>query len=175
MWIYRGYKLGLCAEGGSGGSMQIAYGLSVYGLKDTLKAAVLTGGPPTADILHICDNVVSEAGHTITNYVMGWTNNGNYCKQDLNRPVEITERMERESLVVSARYPDEVRDYDYPKTPLVFVEGALDKNNIYRGLNYFNAVTTKKKMYILNEVPHGVIGTSLGAEKIELALRKRCK
>ena len=44
----------VCATGNSGGGVQIAYALAVYGAADYLKSAVITGGPSYASIFAGC-------------------------------------------------------------------------------------------------------------------------
>jgi len=52
----------LCATGNSGGGMQIAYALTIYGAADYLKSAVLTGGPSYARIYNGCFDTLYNNG-----------------------------------------------------------------------------------------------------------------
>lgn len=44
----------VCAQGNSGGSLQNAYALAVYGLEDVLDMVILSGGPPIANVQDFC-------------------------------------------------------------------------------------------------------------------------
>jgi hypothetical protein len=77
------------AHGGSGGSFQIAYGLTRYNLESDIDYAILIAGPPTADLPQaIFGNSRLKSywppglgGLSITDYILGWENNGDYCKK----------------------------------------------------------------------------------------------
>lgn len=44
----------VCAQGNSGGSLQNAYALAVYGLEDVLDMVILSGGPPIVRVGEFC-------------------------------------------------------------------------------------------------------------------------
>ncbi len=44
----------VCAQGNSGGSLQNAYGLAVYGLEEILDMVILSGGPPIVRLEEFC-------------------------------------------------------------------------------------------------------------------------
>ena len=57
-------------------------------MEDILDFVVLTGGPPTTGLVMRCfegtipDPLVKRSGlvRTLTDYVMGWLDDGNYCQ-----------------------------------------------------------------------------------------------
>ncbi len=82
----------ICAQGNSGGSAQIAYGLSIYALEGLLDMVILTGGPPVSRVdvgcfgtedpgLQVAVWPENILGLDATDKIMGWAGNGDYCKE----------------------------------------------------------------------------------------------
>ena len=147
------------ATGYSGGSNQLAYGLTLYGLGNIFDVVVLTGGPP--DIADTCFR--SPNPWRIWDFIMGWTDNGNYC-QNNQGPDWVVEALQAESL--TSPLPDEIGDYHYPTTRVVFVEGGVD---VYSNgaRKFFNATTSEKSWIELSGVGHGILRDSGGAAAIQ--------
>jgi len=147
------------ATGHSGGANEIAYGMSTHGLDEFLDVAVLTGGPARADLVALSD-VNATGVCRIIDYVMGWFDNGDYCVSG-DKPEWVVEALHAESIV--PKNGEKARDFDYPHTRVVFVEGALDqfKNS---STSYFDVITCEKTWMELEGVGHGV--TIQGADVI---------
>ena len=154
----------MCATGNSGGSFQIGYGLTLYNLEEIYDFVLLSGGPPTGDVVDICKKGNAPQ---IMDWVMDYPD---YCKTG-NVPDSELENLERESLVSSV--PGELRDLNYPNTIVSFVQGERDKANYLRGEKYYNAITSEKLWKILPKVGHGV--QNGGADEIRTQLLKYCK
>jgi hypothetical protein len=154
----------MCSHGNSGGSMQIAYGLTLYDLEEYLDLAILSGGPPTADSVDICRGIVG-ADETM-NWVMGYTAPNNWCSLGLgdDLPDNIVLELEKESIV--SEVTGELRDFLYPKTKVAFIEGGNDQSNANRGLRYYDAITTSKSWIVLPGVGHSVHKNDDGAAAI---------
>jgi hypothetical protein len=157
------------AQGNSAGSFQNAYGLAMYGLEDYLDMVILSGGPPISDLRRGIFGEASDparwpnglAGFSITDYVMGWEGDGDYC-MNRSAPEEKLVELDRVSLVS----PSEVRLYHY-KTKVHFVETNDPTAADHQGEIFYEAVTSEKHWYYFSEVEdHAVPGTAEGAAKI---------
>ena len=149
------------ATGHSGGANQIAYGLAVHGLDEILDVAVLTGGPARTDLVALC--LVNSTGVSrLVDYVMGWEENGEYCQR-----CEFLDWVERdlqsESIVSSLE--GEVRNYNYTRTKVCFVNGEFD---IYaeNGRLFYDTIVCEKEWVEIAGVGHGVPGHPEGAARI---------
>lgn len=154
------------AIGNSGGSMHIGYGLALYGLEDILDIVVLTGGPPSADAVHMCYRGNRDAA-LWADSTMGWRDNGDYCERGVGP--EWTNTALQAKSIVSA-LPGDLRDYHYPSTKVAFVEGELDVANTGRGRKYYDEITSEKSWVVLPSVPHGVQYNPIGAATIQETL-----
>ena len=163
------------ATGNSGGSMQIGYGLAVYGLEEIFDFVVLTGGPPTTDLVMRCfggavtNPPIKQIGivRTLTDFVMGWLDQGDYCQWGVGQDWT-EEALRPESLVSSiATSP---RDYEYPRTHVAFIEGELNWIGVVSGRIYYDAIVSEKSWAVLPDVPHIVHGNSDGAARIQETL-----
>ena len=136
------------ATGNSGGSMQIGYGLALYGLEDILDFVVLTGWPPTTGLVMRCfegtipDPPVKQSGlvRTLTDYVMGWLDDGDYCQWGFG-PQWAEEAVGSASIVNSI--PNAPKDCDYHGTNVAFIEGELDVAGVASGRIYFDTIASK--------------------------------
>lgn len=164
------------AHGGSGGSMQIAYGMVRHNLEAVLDYGILAAGPPTSDLGRgIYGNSNDEAlwpdevGLDKTDYILGWLGNGDYCanRGTTDPPDFVRDKLEDESLV--SNKPD--RDYDYALTKLYFINTNDVTNADKQGLLYYEKITSEKEwVYISNETAHDVGGIEAGAHRIRQAL-----
>lgn len=152
------------ATGQSAGSMHIGYGLTLYGLEDVFDVAVMTGGPPAADLVEQCFRPRQRGG---PDYIMGWLDKGDYCQ--LGEGPEWVIAALRAENIVSAE-PGEVRDYNHPETMVVFVEGELDVANVEKGKLYRDVITSETKWMVIPGAPHAVNRDPTGAAAIQETL-----
>ena len=151
------------ATGHSGGANEIAYGLALHELENILDVVVLTGGPARSNLIDLCNIEGWPGVKELVDYVMGWLDNGNYC-QTGQFPEEIEHALQAESIV--SPLTNETRDYHYPNTQVVFVEGELDvvTNN---GRIFYDTITSEKSWFVLTGVGHGIPNDSSGSTTIQ--------
>ena len=65
---------------------------------------------------------------------------------------------------------EETRDYDYPNTKVVFIEGELDEAAVNSAKIFYGVITTDKTWIVLPGVGHGVPNSDEGAAMIQEAL-----
>jgi hypothetical protein len=162
----------IVCHGGSGGSLQIAYGLTNYKLEEEIDFAILSAGPPTADLGRAVFGLPSDSarwpegigGLGTTDYIQGWKNNGDYCvDRQANPPGFVLETLESESLVNL----DPAKDFDYGSVKLFFVNTDDETHADQQGLLYFEKITSAKDWTFLpNETAHSVASTEAGATRI---------
>ena len=155
----------MAATGHSGGANELAYGLSVHDLESILDVVVATGGPGRVDLTVVCQwNVPSVKG--IVDYVMGWQGDGDYCLNS-NEMEWVAQALQSESIVTPLI--DESRDYHYPNTAVVFIEGEID---VFapQGQLFYDAITSGKSWIVLPGVGHGVPNDPDGALLIQETL-----
>ncbi|MFC1979001.1 fibronectin type III domain-containing protein [Chloroflexota bacterium] len=142
--------------GTSASSMLIGYGLTVHGLEDILDVVIFTAGPMHSDL----EATGYEYGYGmrayIIDYLMGWVDDGDYCQE--GEGPEWTHQALREESIVSEE-PGEVRDYDYPNTEVVFIEGADDAAAFNLGIVLHDVITTEKEWMVIPGAGHGVLGS----------------
>lgn len=166
----------LCAQGNSGGSLQIAYGLSVYGLEELLDLAVLSGGPPITRIDRYCFETKmaphrrKEAyGLGMVDHLLGWRGRGDHCRRG-----EASEEVVAAALADSLVSPTRERDFDFPGTRVVFVESERDKST-REARDYHRAITSAKEWRELPGSAHGVDRTAGTAEEVRRAVVDGCR
>lgn len=159
----------LGAIGVSAGSMQLGYGLAVYGLGDILDVVVLVSGPVHADLVNACFAFSTPARGQILDYAHDWFGNGDYC-QNGSGPEWLISILEADSIVSSS--PGEVRDYHYPNTKVVFIEGQEDAAAVALGRVFYDAITSEKTWIVLPDAGHGVANKPEGAAAIREELLK---
>jgi hypothetical protein len=132
-------------------------------LENILDVVVLTGGPARSNLVDLCKIEGWSGVKGLVDYVMGWQNNGNYC-QNGQFPDWVVHELQTESIV--SPLTNETRDYHYPNTRVVFVEGELDvfTNN---GRIFYDAISSEKNWVVLTGVGHGVPHNYDGATKIQ--------
>ena len=99
----------------------------------------------------------------LVDYVMGWQDNGNYCRTR-QFPEGIEHALQAESIV--SPLTNETRDYHYPNTRIVFVEGELDVTTDI-GRIFYDVITSEKSWVVLTGVGHGIPNDSSGATTIQ--------
>lgn len=157
------------AQGNSGGSIQIAFGLAMYGLEQYIDVAILSGGPPVSDLRRgIFGDLADEArwpdglaGLSVTDLLMGWEDNGDYCVAR-SASDSILTLIDDASLVS----PTEQRLLSY-STMVHFVESDDETNADHQGAIYFDAITSAKEWHFISSTTeHRVPSTQEGASLI---------
>jgi hypothetical protein len=176
-----------CAQGNSGGSIQNSYGLAVHGLEDVLDMVVMSGGPPVTRLDLYCfgdpervrehgpveEREIASTGRTLVDQVMGWAGVGDHCKRAYDSPpADALERAQRDSLVSPSS--DVVRDYDYPRTKVNFVESAEDAA-AEQGRAYFEVLQSAKAWYLVPGGVHSVDSTEAGSKLIVDLFENECR
>lgn len=153
----------MCATGNSGGSFQISYGLSDYGLGDYLDMVIPTGGPVGRWDVGCFDSSspgyfpATLAGRYLTDYMFGYTldpsqTTGPCGTGDGSNPDVVT-RFQDESLVS----PLVNRIYSFPGTKVNFVESVQDSTNVYTLARfYYDAISSQKSWYDIPGTEHEV-------------------
>jgi hypothetical protein len=152
--------------GTSAGSELISYGLAIHGLEEVFDIVVLTAGPVSSDTLSACCMYPNPTGGRVLDYIMGWLDDGDYC-QTGNCTDLVIQALLAESIVTPLPVPGEVRDYYYPDTRVVFIEGEDDAVAVNLGVIFYDAITSDKSWVVLPGVGHGVPGDVNGAAAIQ--------
>ena len=176
----------LCAQGNSGAALQIAYGLSVYGLGDLLDVAVLTGGPPLTRIDQFCFDPTRQPkerlwranGRRITDYLMGWDGDGDHCKNARGDAAAVLALQATGLLPAQLDgqldgQPQRQRRFDFPNTHLIFLLSEGDKS-LSQARFYYEAVTSSKTWHTLPGRAHGVDREPATAVEVRRQLIAAC-
>ncbi len=158
-------------HGGSGGSFQIAYGLTRFNLENDIHHAILIAGPPTADLQQAIfgDKTLKSywpdgiGGFRITDYIHGWDKQGNYCQNRTQNPPDfVLKTLDQSSLLSTTQIPD--LNYE---ANLIFINTNDATNADGQGRLYFDVIQSNKQWYYLpDETSHDVGGITAGATKI---------
>ncbi|MFQ5506506.1 MAG: hypothetical protein ACE5F1_17185 [Planctomycetota bacterium] len=175
-WIHKNVhtKGAFCATGNSGGSAELAYGLTTWGLGDILDVAVPSGGPPMsrldfaclrptpAEWAKLCPTIVPAGilecrtpGCTISaTHRVCWTCSTRASAQELRDD--------------SVLHPS--AKLDYKRTRVHVVIGARDCGVATLGMLFYNAVTSEKAVEFPKGTPHWVATTQEGRDAIARAI-----
>lgn len=192
-----------CGAGNSGGSMQLAYGLTFYGAESIFDMVILTGGPPTADFSQGCQGYPRSPYGFMPNKALGSTfiddisgygenaasTNKDYCQQAWKQKIDIydnpdfVDKIDSQSLVIGETLAENPSgDYDYPDMFLFFVESRNDESNANNiGKLYYDLVDAKDKSFTevsglgYDNGGHNVPSTVEGAAKIRELFTTYCK
>jgi hypothetical protein len=166
----------MMATGNSGGSFQIAYGLTDYGLDSLLDMVIFTGGPPVSDLKTGVFGNSSEpetwpylpGGLGLTDHLMGWSTQ-QYC---LNRtaPDSIKDLLDSVSLVSSIAG----RDYNYSCITNFVQSDDPTHADKQAQLFYDTIQSTKYWHYLPNVNIHAVPSSIEGALKITEIILNYC-
>ena len=178
-WITKDNPNPVCAYGNSGGSAQIAYALSVYGLSDTFDMVVLSGGPPGIHELGCFgsdDPELDKAKIPIgalyreaIDYLMGWDEQ--YCQNDIKSDERI--KLLKDTSLVTDTQP---RIYNFPNTKVNFVNSISDPINAqHQSRIYFDKISSEKSWYDIQEQGHDIFNIEEGKTIIINLLTKECK
>ncbi len=171
----------LCAQGNSGGSSQIGYGLSVYGLEDVLDMVIFSAGVTSSDFEVACfgsdDPAREEAEYRgpgtrgVVDAAMGWDGDENYCLKG-EYDEQVAKLLDAESIVSSLA----VRDFSYPKTKTNFLNSERDSTGSdEQGRIYYEAITTEKAWHEIAGSVHTVDATEEGAAVIRDLFLNECR
>ena len=165
----------MCAQGNSGGSFQISYGLTRYGLEDVYDMVILTGGPssrldvgcfgvggPEYEKMAFPANLSSRQSIDVG---MGYEDE-RYCQLG-SAPASIIDKYEEASVV------NKFADFSYPNTKVNFVNSEGDKTDLR--LLYYDAIETEKAFYTIPGDVHELDRTVEGALKVQELLVSECK
>jgi hypothetical protein len=160
---------GFCVTGNSAGSSQVAYGLSSYGLDRILDAAVLTAGPPHAEIARGCLGPkrlrFSRTNAITMDLSYGFAPDQGPC---VARDPSWVSRWDQDSFSLAGN------DYLHPSSRIAFIIGEADPlmaelSSYYR--QRLDASGTPMLTYqVLPAVGHEVPTTELGRTAIFEAL-----
>lgn len=167
----------MCAQGNSGGSVQISYGLSHYGLEDVFDMVILTGGPPLTrmdigcfgdpDIKDDSEYVFrpDQSGRRWIDVGMGFESE-QYCESG-SAPDSIINKYKNASIVSSSG------DYTYPNTKVNFVNSKEDIPGLRQIM--YDEITTDKDIYWIPGDEHGIDTMKEGKEIIQDLIVNECK
>jgi hypothetical protein len=168
----------IICQGGSGGAMQIAYGLANFNLEESIDYAILTAGPPTSDLRRAIYGASDDParwpqgllGLDKTDYILGWEGKGDYCvKRAGSAPDAVMERLKAESIVNDSSG----KDYNYQKTKLYFINTDDITHSDEQSRLYYDKVTSEKEWTFLSgETTHNVGGIEAGAKRIREILNE---
>jgi len=173
-------ELAYCAAGNSGGSMQISYMLSHYGLEGLLDTVVPSGGPPTGrlDLSCLGDDPEHKEMRFSEENNAGLIDRGFGYPPDGSGPCSRSDSSFRDRFL-QASVASGQGDYVYPHTLVWFLFGEKDQPNIERGRTYYDLLVESGsplvRMDILPGVPHGVHLSPPGADKIVDILTQECR
>ncbi len=184
-WIHERFQaaepeMGFCATGNSGGSAQVSYMLSHYGLDEILDLAIPSGGPPMGrmDLGCIRDDPANEAL---------WYGSGSASTIDRGfgylepgtGPCSSGDDGFR-SQFAEASIAAGQNDYVYPKTLVHFLFGAEDVGNaVPQGVTYLERLRAEGTPLLgidtLPGVPHAVPSARTGADRIRDLMLAECR
>ncbi|MGI8787147.1 MAG: hypothetical protein ACR2HG_05225 [Pyrinomonadaceae bacterium] len=168
-----------CATGQSGGSTQVAYMITQYGLADIISTAVLTGGPPHSRIDLGClkyDSANSAAWYNdgasagLIDEGFGYSTNFGPCT---NNTFSFRKHFQEASIA----YGD--WQYNYPHTMVWFLIGAQDTTpapgqSVFYQQRLLAAGTPFFRLNIVPNTGHGVPGSTEGANMIRDVMLNEC-
>ncbi len=190
----------ICAFGNSGGSSEIAYGLTRWNTESVLDAVILGGGPPMARLDIGCLGFDHDP-----NWEQTCTETWNTTQTECQRPqpvctlydrrqatgpqeidaafsiAELNKMCTGSSPTFSAVFEENSilfpgADLSYPNTPVHFIYGRQDCTEAATlGPLYLEAITTETSVEYLESVPHTVQNSPAGAEAIINAILNTCQ
>lgn len=164
----------MCAQGNSGGAMQLAYGFEMYGAGDLLDMAILSSGPPYSKVDDACFD--PEYPHFIgvgkgdnVDFFHAWDDPGyEYC-EDSNGSAWRIEVTDLQSLVADL----EPRTLDYPASKLIFLRSEDDSSG-QRALVFHDAISSEKAAASIPGDVHAFDKTAEGAAMIRQFILTDC-
>lgn len=175
-----------CVSGNSSGAAVIGYGLSHYGLDQTLTFALLTSGPPFSRVDWACNASEPPAQEYCTNVMKGWdvgiSNAENYidpaylptysaaCSTMLK---EQSKALDFLFLPDSINSPDANLNY---KIGVEFMYGAQDtaSTTINQGEYYRRSIVSPTSRACIQDAPHTIANALSGAQAIATDIMNQC-
>ncbi|MBI1888905.1 MAG: hypothetical protein HYS15_03165 [Candidatus Spechtbacteria bacterium] len=172
----------MCATGNSGGSFQISYGLSDYGVGDYLDMVILTGGPVGRWDAGCFDSSSSGyfptnlRGRGIIDYMFGYAQDINQrtgpCVRGDGSNPDVVRRFQDESLVSPAINIM----YSFPSTKVNFVQTVEDSSSAYPLAKfYYDAISSQKSWYDIPGTEHEVYRMVGGSTKMKELFVNECR
>ena len=175
-----------CASGSSAGSAVIGYGLSHYGLDQTLNFALLTSGPPFSRVDWACDDSQPPTLEYCTNLMVGMDvgiANAQHFIDPAYRPTYTaacsTMEQEHSTALDHIFLPDSIDSPDADLNygiPVDFMYGALDTHGTApnQGEYYRRSISSPTSRSCVHDAPHTIADVLDGAEAIANDLIQRC-
>jgi hypothetical protein len=159
----------LAAVGYSGGSNEIAYGLTSWGIDDVLDRVVLTSGPGFARLDYMCIEPLAPWSSQCPAIVPAGALTCSPIQCTLPAATVCTGRTEAELLADSVLHP--LATTAFPTTPIDVLLGADDcSTSVPLGLVFAGAVSTPLTLAFVPEAPHELQQTVRGRRAIVRAL-----
>ncbi len=181
----------ICATGNSGGSAEISYALSRWGMSSTLDLAVPTSGPHSRLDLGCIGEPEWDADCALSalpaDWLPEWECSFGRGACSLASSAELVDAAYLPDTPCgdadpadapllhadSVFAPDAV--LDFPDTLVHFLYGRLDCSTaVTLGLTFANAVTSEKILGSVPATPHALFSTPEGADAIVLAIEEGC-
>jgi hypothetical protein len=189
----------ICAFGNSGGGAEIAYGLTRWNTEEILDAAIIGSGPPMARLDIGCLGFDYNPGWQQTCTVL-WNNTQTQCgdqppictlyeRKGAFGPMELDAALsvvDQENVCTNSNadfatllsensvlYPG--ADVEYPETAVHFLFGRSDcTESSILGTLYLDAIISEKSVTYLDDVPHEIQNTEIGANAIVSSIIQSC-
>jgi len=163
---------GFCISGNSGGSSQVGFALSHYGLDDILDVVVPTGGPPHSALAKSCMTNADEQCYWFDLGTLEFIDRGfgifNNNGPALRHDATFIPRWLEESVSTGGN------DYFHPATRVNFVIGQNDPAMQCISSDYFNRLRTNGTPFLAYQIapgtPHAVYSTDIGRTLIKAAI-----
>jgi len=163
-------QCGFCITGNSGGSSQVAYTISYYGLEDILDAVIPTEGPPHSVLEKACLRTPGEEAYwydSLRNYIdQGF---GYFGKQGpcVNYDESFRARWNETSVSTGGS------DYFHPNTRVHFIYSTDGMRA--NGGDYVNRLFSEGSPYVIREdaaagTPHNIMESPDGRTKLMAAI-----
>ncbi|MFN2458500.1 MAG: hypothetical protein ABR502_09890 [Chitinophagaceae bacterium] len=167
-------KAGFCITGNSGGSTQVSYALSHYGLENIIDVAIPTGGPPHSVLSKSCMNRPGEEAYWFAADTRNFIDQG-FGFFDGNGPAarsdaSFVSRWLAESVATGGS------DYNHPGTRIHFLLGQTDTPMQVIATDYFNRLNTDGTPFltweIVSNTGHAIHGSQEGRAALKAAILK---
>ena len=167
-------RCGFCATGSSGGSAQVSYALSHYGLEGILNAVIPTDGPPFSVLAKSCLLNSGEELYQYEDGTRGFIDEGfGFLRGSNNGPCflhdsSFTSRWNQESVATGGN------DYYHPTTRIHFIFGSIDVDQIKIGGDYVDRLRLAGTPFLKSEIAlntdHGIYETDAGRTLLKNAI-----
>ncbi len=165
-------RCGFCITGNSGGSTQVSYALSHYGLESILDGVIPTGGPPHSVLAKACLRKAAEEQYWYADDTRNFIDRG-FGFFDGNGPCRrgdalFTPRWNQESIATGGN------DYVHPRTRVDFILGANDENMVAPNSDYVARLRSEGSPWVTLTIaantPHSVLSSDTGRALVRAAV-----